>query len=168
MSEWRQIEDLPYSVNTDGCVRNDRTGYILKPVIVSGGYMEVRLWQDNKVYNRLVHRLVASAFLSNLDDKKEVNHKDGDKSNNKLNNLEWVTRSENQWHRYNILNHRGHNPSTVDAYSACMKKVICIETGEIYKSITSAAKTYGGTQSSLSKHLLGYSKTFANLHWRYC
>ena len=54
MSDWKQIDNLPYSVNKNGDVRNDRTGKILKPVIVSGGYLQVRLWVNYKVYNKLL------------------------------------------------------------------------------------------------------------------
>lgn len=166
MDDWKQIDKLPYSVNMHGDVRNDRTGKILKPSLVCG-YHQVKLLENYKVYHKLVHRLVASAFIDNPSNKPEVNHKDGNKINNDAENLEWVTRSENQKHRYDVLGHRGHNPSTKEANMATSKMVVCVETGNEFPSITSAAKHYGKSQSMLSEHLLGYKESFADMHWRY-
>lgn len=67
--------------------------------IVSNGYKRVSILDKNK----LVHRLVASAFLDNVKNKPCVNHLDGDKTNNKLENLQWCTYSENERHSYDVL-----------------------------------------------------------------
>ena len=166
MDEWRRIEDLPYSVNYSGEVRNDRTGKILKPN-KTAGYYQVRLWVNRTIYYRLVHRLVASAFVENKDGKQEVNHKDGDKTNNNANNLEWVTRSENQVHRYRVLLRRGHNHSTKEAVNATKKMVVCEETGEVFESVTCAAKSVGRSQPALSNYLRKRQGTFAGMHWRF-
>lgn len=71
-----------------------------KPVCVHG-YLYCELWKDGKHERRAVHRMVAVAFLPPLDGRTEVNHKDGDKANNRLDNLEWCTHSENESHAYN-------------------------------------------------------------------
>ena len=76
MTDYRQIEGWPYSVSNDGKVRNDRTGYILKPSLV-GGYPYTHLWNKGKSAGVLIHRLVASAFVPNPFGKPEVNHIDG-------------------------------------------------------------------------------------------
>ena len=65
-----------------------------------GNYLTVNLNKENKVKRLYVHRLVAKAFIENIDNKLEVNHIDGDKHNNKVTNLEWVTRSENLKHAW--------------------------------------------------------------------
>ena len=163
---WRKIDGHSYSISNTGKVRNDRTGKILKPTVVCG-YEQVALWENYKVSHKLVHRLVATAFVKNPLNKPEVNHKNGDKRSNSADNLEWVTRSENQWHRYNVLGHRGHNPSVKEANEKTKKPVRCIETGQSYKSVTDAAKAFGGSQSSLSQCLLGRSNTFKGVHWEY-
>lgn len=167
MDDWKQIENLPYSVSRNGEVRNDRTGRTITPSRLKNGYLMARLWVDYKVYYRLVHRLVAISFVENPFGKSDVNHIDGDKANNNASNLEWVTKSENQLHRYNVLNRRGHNPSVKEANKATSKPVVCIETGEAFLSISSAARAYGKPQSSLSNHLKGKRKDFAGKHWRF-
>lgn len=72
---------------------------ILKQQILNG-YYHVRLCIDKQYKTCLVHRLVATAFLENIENKPQVNHKNGVKTDNKVSNLEWVTKSENQNHAY--------------------------------------------------------------------
>ena len=93
-----------YEISDEGEVRNRVTKYILKGRKSKNGYYQVSIKNDEtgKFVNQYIHRLVAIHFLDNKENKKEVNHKDGDKSNNKLDNLEWVTSSENQKHRHSI------------------------------------------------------------------
>lgn len=75
----------------------------------SKGYLRVSLSKDNKVKRFLVHRLVACCFIDNVDDKKCVNHIDGNKENNHVSNLEWVSHSENEQHSYLSLGKVNHN-----------------------------------------------------------
>ncbi|AXQ67825.1 HNH endonuclease [Bacillus phage Kioshi] len=88
-----------YSVSSLGKIRNDKLDIVLKHAI-NKGYHCVGLCSKSKRINYTVHRLVALAFLDNPSDKEQVNHLDGNKSNNKLSNLEWSTRSENTKHAY--------------------------------------------------------------------
>lgn len=85
---WKQIQKTHYSVSNDGEVRNDETGKILKQQM-RHMYFAVRLYNSgkNKLYN--VHRLVAEAFIPNPDNLPQVNHKDENKANNCIENLEW-------------------------------------------------------------------------------
>ena len=73
---------------------------LLKSTKSSSGYRKVRLSINGKIYNRTIHRMVAETFIPNPKNKKEVNHKDGNKSNNNVSNLEWTTRKENAIHAY--------------------------------------------------------------------
>ena len=90
----KPIKDYPgYYVSTDGKIYSEKTGVMiaLKPQIKKNGYLQVGL--HNKPSHRYVtvHRLVAEAFIPNPNNLPEVNHKDEDKTNNRVNNLEWCT-----------------------------------------------------------------------------
>lgn len=89
--------ETSYSVSDDGFIRNDNTNYILKNYI-QNGYAHVTLYINKKPKRFNVHRLVAQAFIPNLEQKEYVNHIDGNKSNNIASNLEWTTPSENTRH----------------------------------------------------------------------
>lgn len=75
---------------------------ILKLIKNPDGYLVVNLYNNSLIKQFKVHRLVAHAFLSNIHNKPEVNHKDGNKQNNNVNNLEWNTYSENRKHAYKM------------------------------------------------------------------
>jgi len=81
---------------------NHKCTKILKRNISNSGYYVVHL--HNKT--RLIHRLLGLQFIKNPENKSQINHKDGNKLNNNLENFEWCTRSENQKHRFEILNHK--------------------------------------------------------------
>ena len=94
--EWRKIEGYDnYSVSNYGEVRNDKTKIILKLYLNIEGYYRIRLYKKKERKGELVHRLVAKAFIPNLDNLPEVHHIDINTSNNYFNNLKWVTRLEN-------------------------------------------------------------------------
>ena len=110
--EWRTITEASnYEVSTNGQVRNRTTKKILKGRLSKNGYLQVSIKIDatQKFCNRYIHRLVALHFIQNPNNKREVNHIDGNKENNTLSNLEWVTSSENQKHRHLIGNKKTSN-----------------------------------------------------------
>lgn len=76
---------------------------LIKSYLATNGYYFVRLCVKSVKSNRSLHSLVALAFLEKPSDKNEINHKDGDKSNNHPDNLEYMTRSENNTHAYRVL-----------------------------------------------------------------
>lgn len=96
------------------------------------GYLQVGLCKDGKTHLVTVHSLVAKLFVKNPLNGTEINHKDGDKTNNKSSNLEWVTRSENMKHAYK----KGLKKPPRS------KKVRCIEDDIIFESCVQAAKIY--------------------------
>ena len=117
---WKIIEntDEQYSVSNLGNVKsnertifrsNGRPHYIRERVLKQGtdnNYKKVSLKINGKFNTKAVHRLVALSFIPNPDNKPQVNHIDGNPSNNLVTNLEWVTNSENQLHAYNTLDRK--------------------------------------------------------------
>lgn len=93
-----------YLVSSDGTVINTKTGRKLKSHEYRHGYLYYHInTPENPGRRMTVHRLMAKLFIPNPQNKREVNHKDGNKRNNSLENLEWVTRSENELHARYIL-----------------------------------------------------------------
>jgi hypothetical protein len=101
MEVWKDIIDFPnYQVSNLGNVRNKKRLNVLKPKPVSKQYgyicYEVYISKDGgKQYHKKIHRLVGEAFIPNPENKSEIDHIDRDPSNNHVDNLRWVTRSEN-------------------------------------------------------------------------
>lgn len=87
-----------YGIYSDGTVINLKTLKIIKPYPVAKGYLRVDLVDKNRRLQAYVHRLVAEAFLNNPHDYDQVNHKDGNKQNNDVNNLEWCSAEMNARH----------------------------------------------------------------------
>jgi hypothetical protein len=89
-----------YRISADGTVISLKHNKmkILKPILRSNGYVSVALRQDNKSIPMYLHRLVAITFLKNKENKEVVNHKNGIKTDNNLDNLEWTTHTENSQH----------------------------------------------------------------------
>jgi len=82
-----------YEVSSFGNIRNAKTKKLLKPQYT--GYAHVRIKHDGKVQNIRIHRAVASTFLRKLDHENSVNHKNGDKTDNRVCNLEWISQAMN-------------------------------------------------------------------------
>lgn len=135
---------------------------IRKPSNVRG-YWGVGLCKDNIKHGFLIHRLVALSFIPNPDNKKEVNHKDGNKQNNHVSNLEWVTSSENSKHDYRTGLQTPTIKSGKDNHQA--KKVIDIETGIIYGCIKDAAKEKQIKSRTLYAMLSGQNNNKTNLRY---
>lgn len=163
--QWKKVEGYEnYSVSDTGLVRNDTTRRTLKPCTGNHGYYMVFLHENNKGTQKTVHRLVAKAFIPNTENKRCVNHIDGNKLNNCVSNLEWCTHSENQYHRSRVLK-KVRFPE--EALRVTRKPVECIETGVIYTSVSEAARQCGLWQQNISKVLNGQMKTTGGLHWGY-
>ncbi len=101
---WRDIADYggKYQVSNFARVRSLYRGKtkLIKPDIIHTGYLRVTLYKDGKTKSHYVHVLVAQAFIPNPEGKRQVNHIDGDKNNNCVSNLEWVTPAENIHHAF--------------------------------------------------------------------
>lgn len=102
---WQQIIDFPeYEVSDEGKVRRCKNQRELKPSTAGAGYQRVNLRREGQTVQKYIHRLVAEAYLEKPEGAYEVNHKDGDKTNNAVDNLEWVSHQQNVQHSFDQLN----------------------------------------------------------------
>lgn len=169
---WKNIveTDGRYSVSNFGHVKRNKITQVykdgreytlpereLKLQPNNWGYLCVNYRLNGKYVRRCVHVLVAKAFVPNLHGKGEVNHKDGNRQNNVVSNLEWVTHEENIRHAYYILNKRFSKMKP--------KKVRCVETGETFNSFNEAAKRVKRNVVCICDAVSGKQKTCAGYHW---
>ena len=111
MKTYKQIAEFPnYEIADDGTIRNRTTMAIKSQYLGSTRYYFVTLHRDNANGKpRRVHRLIAAAFIPNPHNKPEINHKDGNRTNNHISNLEWCTHPENMRHAFKtgLVNNTG-------------------------------------------------------------
>lgn len=164
MEQWKIINDFSnYEISNEGKVRNITTKYILKGRESKSGYLQVSIKKDsdNKFKNQYIHRLVAIHFILNPENKREVNHKDGNKFNNKVDNLEWVTSSENQIHRQKVLGKTKTSQRRIGKFSKEGKLI------EEFDSIISAAKSFNKSRVNIDNALQKKQKTAYGYIWEY-
>ena len=116
MELWKNIEIATnYEVSNLGNIRNIKSGQILNPGISGNGYKQVSLKMNDtgKFKKQYVHRLVAQYWLDNPENKREVNHKNLDRTDNRAENLEWLTSSENQKHKFENSDYKTSNRPVV-------------------------------------------------------
>lgn len=139
----------------------------LKPFVSKNGYKIATLTNNGKTYRKLVHRLVAETFVPNPKNKPEVNHIDGNTLNNRVENLEFVTKSENELHKFRILK-KGHYLGA-DNWNA--RRVAQIKDGKIIKTFGSIREAERITEikntniSACCREKSGY-KTAGGYQWK--
>lgn len=166
---WKDIEGYEglYQVSNLGRIKSmannkTRKEKILKENKNNYGYHIVGLSKKNVRNFKLVHRLVAMAFIENVNNYKEINHIDENKDNNSADNLEWTTHSMNIKHGSGMK--RAH---TSVIRNGKPKRVLCVETGVEYPSTMSASKATGVVQSNISQCCNGIFKKAGGFHWKY-
>lgn len=159
--EWRTVSRYPqYEVSNDGEVRHiGKTKVRVLKQNPRTGYMQITLWSADRGGCKTirVHRLVAEAFIENPHGKRCINHKDGNRTNNCVENLEWCTNSENDIHKTYVLGHNRIQP----------KAILCVESGITYPSSTVAGKALGIDRKNINKVTNGKRETAGGYHWRW-
>ena len=185
MEKWKDIPNFNYQISDCGRVRNSENGYILKQQNNKRGYRVIRIKDKNGIKSSfMVHRLVAAAFCKNDRNLVEVNHKDGVKTNNHANNLEWCTRGENIKHAWDnnlrqftdnirlavVENLKKANTPEVLARKRYprSRKTLCVETGQIFKSMRAAAEAVGAHEQNIQEACASRGRrTSKGFHWEY-
>ena len=175
--EWKPVKDYEgyYEVSNCGNIRSSKTHKFLKQRL-NKGYPVVKLHKDSKMSTKSVHRIVASAFIKNPLDKREVNHLDEDKINNNVANLQWCTAKENSnWGTRNkrisdTVSKLCKNGMTYIGRTRAILQIDCT-TGEVirkFSSITEAVKLYGYHQGNITFCCQGKFKQTSGYKWAYC
>lgn len=169
MEEWRNIEGYQYIVSNFGHVRrlgSDKDHSVRD----CRGCLVTDLYNEGRRKTVRVHRLVAKAFIDNHDNKPEVNHKDGNRHNNNVDNLEWVTKQENCIHAwkaglskqsYGMLGKKNPNGGRKS------KPFKIVETGEIFDRLIDCEKAIHGNNRHISECLNGKQQTHRGYHFEY-
>lgn len=131
---WKDIQGYEglYQVSSFGNVFSCRRKKCIKLRKTKKGYFRAHLSKEGHAKDFAIHRLVANAFLHNPDNLPQVNHKDEDKANNRVDNLEWCTQKDNV----------NHGTCMERTHQKQRKRVLCVETGVIYPSVTDVAKQH--------------------------
>src|SRR5699024_2369537 len=176
---WKPIKGYEdsYLVSTLGRIKSKprlgTRGGILKELYSRWQYNRVNLYKGGEMKSFFIHRLVAKEFLPNPENKPQVNHKDGNKLNNALSNLEWVTQSENQLHAYETgLQKVDVKKAHEVRHEQTKRKVAKLdEQGnriEVFDSIKSAAKSIGMNDGThISAVARGKRERCGGFKWEY-
>lgn len=159
----KNIKGFPrYAVRKDGTIINKKTGCVMKGKTTKEGYKEVSLQSDEGQKSLLVHRLIAEAFCKRSAGTTEVNHINGVKSDNRAENLEWVTHGENLRHAFeNGLMSNNATPREVIAQD--------MQTGaeQKFPSIYRAARLLKTSQGNICMACQGKRPHAGGYFWRY-
>ena len=156
-----------YLIYDDGSVWSISKQRFLSQYPHTSGYLRVTLWKNGKGTHKYVHRLVAEAFLENPNDLPQVNHKDENKHNNNLNNLEWISALDNTRYGTGLqrrveqqINNSKRSKKIIQ-YDLNMKEIAR------FPSIMEAQRVTGFANTNISKACKETYRTVGGYYWRY-
>lgn len=154
-----------YMVSRSGKVYSLRKNKLISPEIDKDGYFRFTIWGDgNYKKHKFVHRLVAETFIPNSDNLPQVNHKDGNRQNNNVDNLEWCTCHENLAHafNYNYCGYKDRSLAQLDKInSESMYILILLKTHNktmVFKSVMGVHKFINISCTTITKHIRNHTK----------
>ena len=170
MEIWQETTSNPnYVVSNTGRCRHKGSDYD-HSTRLKKGYLVTDLYSQGKRRTERIHRLVAEAFVPNPDGKPEVNHKDGNKLNNRADNLEWCTKKENCRHAWDnglvkpsrsMLGRKNPNGGRKG------KPIRIIETGEVFNTLKDCEEAIGGNNRHINDCLRGRQRSHRGYHFEY-
>lgn len=154
-----ELSEYPgYLIKESGEIISKRMNKPMGQETVKGGYKRVSIINKNGVRKHvLVHRLIAMAFVPNPNNEEQVNHLDEDKTNNHADNLEWCSRKRNV--NYGTAQQRRSEKRK--------KKVLNLDTGEVFSSISEAEKTINSGYTHISQACKNSNRTCGGYHWKF-
>lgn len=153
-----------YEVSNLGNVK--RGSKIYKGYLASDGYRRMALYKDGEKIYKYVHHLVADAFIEPVEGKKFVVHINGDRADNRLENLSRDAKKTMSW-RHDTARVEAARARAVNMHFANMKAVRCVETGEVFQSITAAARHYGLYPQGIGSAARGEYPRCGGYSWEY-
>ena len=156
MKDIKGYENL-YLVTSCGKIWSYKTKRFLKPFKTKDGYLQVELCKNGVGKKCYLHRLVADAYIPNINNLPQVGHDDDIKEHCYIKNLYWTTQAEN-----NIHNDRAEKVASKER-----RHVYCVELNKIFDGQSTAARELGIYQSSISFCCRNEEKTAGGFHWRY-
>ena len=173
----KEIQDFPgYYISDIGEVYSKNYNHTsrfnkMTPCKTRYGYLVVTFHKNKKQFYKKIHRLVAEAFIPNPENKPQVNHKNGIKTDNQIENLEWVTASENVLHRFRILHQPTPKGYTKKGKNHWRTKIIQqIKDDQIiaeYYGTAEAEQKTGVKGAAICMVCNGYRKTAGKYKWKY-
>lgn len=171
MENYKQIPQFPeYELSDLGNVRNKK-GKVLSATKDQKGYRMVCLRKDGKSHTKRISKMVGILFVPNPNNKSQVNHKNGIRWDDRADNIEWSTGSENINHAYQVLNRKGSQTGKKGGLSPFAKKVVQLNINDsevkIWDSLIEAANYFRVKRQSIKSCIEGKCKTIKNFKWKW-